>query len=687
MRIDSRNYIPEASQFHLIAGAAEKLDIPLLVQAADTSGKVRLYADYRNDAACCTRMEAPLVPGNVFIEAPESEHSRIAALLQLEERDVSDWVYTLLEDLEVYETVEEFSKRFFSALFIDPTAAVLYMQEAEEYCLLPVTAGLERVRPDTCSHEVIGQLHDAAAQQTAVTIPTGDSESRGYPVSVRGAAAGMILAGNEAGCRLHEKDMTRMIRLFSPVLVKLHKTEMLKKDKSKKDLLLRFSRTFHSSNETSDILESFLSAVDSFYPSAGAEIHLAGEWSSISNHRISQLSFYNPTDIVVEAYQQAEYKRDASTLYIPLKGRQGVYGICTLQTKGETYAPYDDSFLQLLADSCGDSLENAHLYQQTKRHAEDMTAINDFTKLLNKKRSTAVMTNVLAASIQESTGVDQVVCMLKDVRYHHASVLPDRWNEASMEPYRRLMQRDLLEKGEHIFLGTMGKEALFQTAAGIPMVQDNTIIGGVLLLSSKKMALSFEAFKVLQSMTQHAALAVTNAVLQEELRYLLETDALTSLYTRDYMENKVRTSIDQHRGGSLLLFDLDNFKSVNDTYGHQTGDKVLADSAAVLLQAADRFGGTACRWGGEEMALYLPEHGKRTALEAAEWIRVRVPETTEPSVTLSCGISLWKEDETIKLERLFAEADQRLYRAKRNGRNQTAAPDEQEVETEGTGSA
>jgi diguanylate cyclase (GGDEF)-like protein len=128
---------------------------------------------------------------------------------------------------------------------------------------------------------------------------------------------------------------------------------------------------------------------------------------------------------------------------------------------------------------------------------------------------------------------------------------------------------------------------------------------------------------------------------------------------------------------SLLLTDIDHFKSVNDTYGHPAGDEVLKGVARLLAREA-RTTDVAARYGGEEFALVMPETDEAGALRTAERIRERVAGAVfrtgqgELRVTLSIGVATFPADGERKPE-LVEVADGGLYHAKRHGRNQTVS--------------
>ncbi|MCW5676103.1 MAG: PleD family two-component system response regulator [Xanthobacteraceae bacterium] len=164
---------------------------------------------------------------------------------------------------------------------------------------------------------------------------------------------------------------------------------------------------------------------------------------------------------------------------------------------------------------------------------------------------------------------------------------------------------------------------------------------------------------------------------------LAVTDALTGLYNRRYMESHVGTLVDRSaaRGKSLsvLLLDIDYFKSINDTYGHDAGDDVLRDFSD-RLRACIRGIDLACRYGGEEFVVVMPDTDIGVATMVAERIRRRVAGDLFPiekgekqiEVTISIGIAARSTPED-NAAMILKRADEALYRAKRDGRNRVVA--------------
>jgi diguanylate cyclase (GGDEF)-like protein/PAS domain S-box-containing protein len=170
-----------------------------------------------------------------------------------------------------------------------------------------------------------------------------------------------------------------------------------------------------------------------------------------------------------------------------------------------------------------------------------------------------------------------------------------------------------------------------------------------------------------------------------ELEQLASTDALTGLGTRRHLielaSHEFARARRTNRPVAVVLFDIDRFKSINDRFGHETGDQVLRAIGSLLhreLREVDLAG----RWGGEEFCVLLPETDAGAAVEVAERLRatlertpVQAPDGSLLAVTASFGIALSGPDED-DLHRMVVAADKAMYRAKREGRNQVRiAPD------------
>jgi len=176
---------------------------------------------------------------------------------------------------------------------------------------------------------------------------------------------------------------------------------------------------------------------------------------------------------------------------------------------------------------------------------------------------------------------------------------------------------------------------------------------------------------------EHIALAIANVNLQEALRLEAIRDPLTGLYNRRYMqeflERELHSARRKRRPLSVVMLDLDHFKRYNDNFGHTAGDQALAAVGEMLLRMV-RAEDIACRYGGEEFTLILPECALSKATVRAEEIRKRLKEyhlqPDRPATELTCSIGLAAFDETTdRVDLVIKFADDALYQAKRAGRD------------------
>ena len=163
----------------------------------------------------------------------------------------------------------------------------------------------------------------------------------------------------------------------------------------------------------------------------------------------------------------------------------------------------------------------------------------------------------------------------------------------------------------------------------------------------------------------------------EEIYRLMTIDGLTQVHNKRYFDEMLEREVSRaqryQRNFALIVFDVDHFKEVNDNYGHLAGDAVLRQ-LGTMIAARVRRDDIVARTGGEEFAILTPEVDSMGAIELAQELRAQIEKTpfhfesTVISVTISVGVAQWNEQiETV--DALVRIADERLYQAKRQGRN------------------
>src|SRR6185312_9476993 len=184
---------------------------------------------------------------------------------------------------------------------------------------------------------------------------------------------------------------------------------------------------------------------------------------------------------------------------------------------------------------------------------------------------------------------------------------------------------------------------------------------------------SADEFVLVQQFAAVAALALENTQNRTRLLHEAQTDWLTGLHNHRVFHERLHDELERAerygRPVSLISFDLDDFKLLNDVHGHQEGDLVLRRVAAAAREEL-RGSDLACRVGGEEFAIILPEAGKRAAADRL-CARVRALPGAR-AVTVSCGVAGYPADAADATE-LVAGADAALYAAKERGKDRAAS--------------
>ena len=220
----------------------------------------------------------------------------------------------------------------------------------------------------------------------------------------------------------------------------------------------------------------------------------------------------------------------------------------------------------------------------------------------------------------------------------------------------------------------------------VPMMAQGETLGVLYLDSSQSRngkssdfkPLSETESRMVRTLAEHLALAVANLKLRESLRMQSIRDPLTDLYNRRYMEEsfdrELRRTSRHEQPLSVLMIDVDHFKKFNDSLGHEAGD-VLLQELGRLFRTHLRADDIACRYGGEEFTLILPEAGVASAVERAEQL-CKLVNSSEfqyrgrplPKSSISIGVACCPEHAAAR-EPLLQAADRALYRAKEEGRN------------------
>ncbi|MFC7681652.1 sensor domain-containing diguanylate cyclase [Paenibacillus sp. GCM10028914] len=477
----------------------------------------------------------------------------------------------------------------------------------------------------------------------------------------------------------------RFENIFIKDMTKLHR--LAERDASRRSNLFQYVRRMHTQIDVDGVFTELLDSILVFYPYVNVHLFMSQDHQS-SHPLVHPLLLHHwQEEVYVRTFMEGaltvceDTEREKAEIGVPVGGKQGVYGVLHLQVKQDQVWEIDLELLGMMADAAGTAFENAKLYEQSNLMIYELRMINDLTQQLSKSLqltdiyqfASDELLKILSAEYccilsynEDFGGLEVVSC---NVPALVGEIFEKNYGLGGLVYHSKesMFLADYLEEHpmESKLMESTGSNSMMAT----PLMVNGEVRGVILLTHRKRHYFSYDNYRLLQALTSHIGLAVGNASLHAEVRWMANRDMLTELYARHYLDEAIHECQNRDFCGSLIVVDIDEFKQVNDTFGHQRGDKILKQ-VSNIVKTSIRHSDIAARWGGEELAVYLPGLGIEQAFQVAERIRLRVSEETDPRVTVSCGISEWSwEHDRISVESLFYRADMALYDAKNGGRN------------------
>jgi diguanylate cyclase (GGDEF)-like protein len=462
----------------------------------------------------------------------------------------------------------------------------------------------------------------------------------------------------------------------------------MEQESMKKDMIFEIAQRLHAMSDVDSVLTEVIQRIKELYPLVSINLFLSQD-NQNSSLTVKPLNFVGAEeDICTRAFlggtliHQPSLVPHETELAAPLTGKQGVYGVLHLHALPAQFDSKDIQFIQMLAGIAGTAFENAKLYEQSNFLVSELRLINEITTRLNQSLKLSEIFDFASSELMTIFGAEFSCILQMDKNENEmvvqASNLPAMFQEKYAIDYgfsgliyttkEPVIISDYWSnpKVQSKLMEVSGSRSLIAS----PIIVENEVVGVILVAHRCPNFFTYDNYKLLQILSGHIGLTIANASLHAEVKRMVITDNLTGLYARHYLDEQVNSFQKKDFCGSLIVVDIDNFKGVNDTHGHQIGDKILIQVSGII-KTCIRDSDIAARWGGEELAIYLPQVSIVQAVRIAERIRHRVVSETNPKVTVSCGVSDWHwEDEKISVELLFYKSDMALYKAKNEGKNQ-----------------
>ncbi|MGD9058529.1 MAG: diguanylate cyclase [Desulfobacterales bacterium] len=427
-----------------------------------------------------------------------------------------------------------------------------------------------------------------------------------------------------------------------------------------------------------------------------------GLWKSILNGEPFDIKDDSEKLLFARDFKQLNLEGLHSRLWIPLGMRDELIGLVTIGNR-DNNQPFDASdryFLQQLSAHTVVCMNTCRQYEKRRKEKEDLdktiqnlSLLYSIGKAMNYISDLKNLLQFILSKAIEVTFAEKGSLMLYDMETDQLNIrvlagmddtaFQEQVNNneiacRSFKPGEGIAGRVYMTakpmivnniKEDDIFIDS--EKSYVRSIACIPMVVFNDVIG-VINVTNKRHGKAFtdEDVEMLKAVADQAAVAINKAQLWD----MAVTDSLTGLFVRRYFLVKLQEEL--HRAErynnilSVVMADLDQFKNINDTYGHDAGDRALK-AIGKFLQQNIRDVDMVARYGGEEFVILIPEAANDAALILAERLRKQMSELKIkdlPPITISLGIATFPDDGS-DINDLIKKADAAMYAAKRAGRN------------------
>jgi diguanylate cyclase (GGDEF)-like protein len=403
-----------------------------------------------------------------------------------------------------------------------------------------------------------------------------------------------------------------------------------------------------------------------------------------------KMPVYAP-DVSKDPRYLAKVAETRSEIAVPLLVRDELMGVLDLQSdEPDHFSGEMIDLLTLFSTQASMALEHARLHSLERRRAEQLEAINAVARQTTAVVDLDELLTVVCHVLLEWFRVDHVAVLLVEgetlrLRAHEGHLTPSFTMGAKLSPGAGLAAR-ALSTGRSVMendvAGVEGYVTGFaetQSEICVPLIFFGEKLGVLALDSARKNTFDAEDKQPLESVADICAAAIQNASNFDRMKQLAYVDGLTGMHNRRFFEMRIVEELE--RAGrfqgrlSVIMVDIDNFKKLNDEFGHLLGDEVLRSVSSILKQQLRKMD-MVCRYGGDEFAILVPETTGENALRVAEKLRRQIETHDFPGVprpvTISCGVADYPSHGVTRDE-VVAAADAALYTAKQAGRNRVSA--------------
>jgi diguanylate cyclase (GGDEF)-like protein len=369
-----------------------------------------------------------------------------------------------------------------------------------------------------------------------------------------------------------------------------------------------------------------------------------------------------------------------SVMIAPIVLIDSVVGVLTIDRKNESFNENDKAVFDEAANTAGFLLAMLKLYEKARYDVQHLSSIAELAEKLHKRLDLKEILSDTIDAFKHFMPCDDISIAKVDEVNNFGEVIVSTYVQEKttfslndglvgfVARHRNSIIKDDLSKGN---LVVFKKDLKTPNASfvGVPIQQDDELLGVVWLEDHQRRKFTEDDVRILNILSFQLSLAWQRAILYDKVKELSIRDGLTDLYNHRHFQEILEAQISEVNELVLILLDIDHFKKINDTYGHQAGDRVLKFLGRLISQI-----GIAARYGGEEFAVIMPKCSLKKAMDRAVRMKDQllksevVCDHAKIKFTVSIGIAHYPNDAGTRVE-LIEMADRALYHAKEQGRD------------------
>lgn len=369
-----------------------------------------------------------------------------------------------------------------------------------------------------------------------------------------------------------------------------------------------------------------------------------------------------------------------SVMIAPVLILDRVEGIFVVDRKNDNFTDEDKILFDEATKGIGFLIAMLRLYEKERYESQYLSSIAELARKLQRGLELKTIVSDTVRAFKGVLNCDEISIAAIDELNNQGFILESTYLKENTKfgleeglvglvvRHRNYIMKEDLSEGNLIIL-RKGEKKGRGSFLGVPVKGDNEVLGVIWLEDHRKKRFGEEDIEALHILASQLTLAWQRAILYERVKELSIRDGLTGLYNHRHFQELLEQEIKKQKEFVLMLFDIDHFKKINDTYGHLAGDEVLKFVGRLISQT-----GISGRYGGEEFAIILPGSNLKRGVEVAVRLKDYINKTEvvfnqlKIKFTISVGIAHYPKDAKNRID-LIEKADGALYSAKEGGRN------------------